>query len=266
MSEQETINQTNKLNTIHTLIDDLNNLGVKKGDTLLVHASMKSLGWVSGGPQAVLEALMETVTEEGTIIFQTHSPTLSDPIEWENPPVPIEWHETIRRTMPAFDIKKTPVTFLGILSELFRSYPNVHRSDHPAFSISAWGKNAEEFTSDHSLAFSLNDDSPLGKSYEAEAQILLLGVNYDSNTSFHLSEYRSKTCKVVTRGAPLLVNGERQWATYKDIEMNEERFNAIGKDYEASYHVIKGYVGQAQCRLFSMTESVDFATQWLKNK
>ncbi|UOQ95560.1 AAC(3) family N-acetyltransferase [Halobacillus shinanisalinarum] len=128
------------------------------------------------------------------------------------------------------------------------------------------GENAEEFTSEHSLAFSLNDDSPLGKFYEADARVLLLGVDYDSNTSFHLSEYRSSTCKVMTRGAPLLVNGKQQWTTYKDIEMDEERFNAIGRDYEASHYVIKGYVGQAQSRLFSMAKSVDFATQWLKSK
>ncbi len=266
MSEQDTINQTKKLNTVHSLIDGLGHLGIKKGDTLLIHASMKSLGWVSGGPQAVLEALMRTVTEDGTLIFQTHSPTLSDPAEWENPPVPEEWHETIRRTMPAFDPAKTPVTFLGVLPELFRTHPAVYRSNHPAFSLSAWGKQAEELTSQHSLSFSLNDDSPLGKIYQTNAQVLLLGVDYDTNTSFHLSEYRSGTYKEMTRGAPLLVDGERQWVTYQDIEMDEEQFNVIGRAYESGHRVLKGHVGQAECRLFPMAESVDFATDWLKNK
>lgn len=115
MSEKDVIARTSSPNTIDSLTKDLYKLGVKPGDTLLVHVSMKSLGWVSGGPQAVIQALMDALTSEGTLVIQTHSPTLSDPAEWQNPPVPEHWHETIRQTMPAYDPEKN--TFY-----LFRSH------------------------------------------------------------------------------------------------------------------------------------------------
>ncbi|KHE72140.1 aminoglycoside N(3)-acetyltransferase [Halobacillus sp. BBL2006] len=265
MSEKQIISQTSAPNTVLSLKSDLHKLGVKKGDTLLVHASMKAIGWVSGGPQAVIQALMGAITEEGTLIFQTHSPTLSDPVEWENPPVPKEWHETIRETMPTFDPDKTPSTYLGVLPELFRKFPNVYRSYHPTFSISAWGKQADQITNQHDLAYPLSDTSPLGQAYQREAKILLLGVGYDSNTSFHLSEYRSAVRKEKTRGAPLMKDGHPHWTTYPDIDINDDPFEKIGASFEQEYSVTKGKVGRADCCLFPMKESVDFATQWLKS-
>ncbi|ARI75494.1 aminoglycoside N(3)-acetyltransferase [Halobacillus mangrovi] len=264
MSEKKVIEQTATPQTLESLKQNLYNLGIKKGDIILVHASMKAIGWTSGGPQAVIQALIDTITKEGTLVFQTHSPTLSDPFEWENPPVPEEWHETIRNTMPAFDPDKTPSTYLGVLPELFRKFPGVSRSYHPAFSISAWGKEAERMTERHELSYPLSDTSPLGQAYEREAKILLLGVGYDSNTSFHLSEYRSHVRKEKTRGAPLAEEGKTQWLTYADVDIDDEPFEKIGAEFEQAYVVQKGKVGNADASLFSMRESVDFATKWLK--
>jgi aminoglycoside 3-N-acetyltransferase len=264
LSEKQTINQTSSPNTILSLKNDLHKLGVKNGDILLVHASMKAIGWVSGGPQAVIQSLMDAITEEGTLIFQTHSPTLSDPVEWENPPVPKKWHKTIRETMPAFNPNKTPSTYLGVLPELFRKFPDVYRSYHPAFSMSAWGKQADEITKQHDLAYPLSDSSPLGQAYQRGAKVLLLGVGYDSNTSFHLAEYRADVRKEKTRGAPLMKDGRSHWTTYPDIDINDDPFEKIGKSFEHEHSVVKEKVGQADCCLFPMKESVDFATHWLK--
>ncbi|MGI8313985.1 aminoglycoside N(3)-acetyltransferase [Halobacillus mangrovi] len=264
MSEKKVIDQTFEPQTVESLKQDLSNLGIKEGDLILVHASMKAIGWTSGGPQAVIQSLMDTITTEGTLVFQTHSPTLSDPVEWENPPVPNNWHETIRNTMPAFDPNKTPSTYLGVLPELFRKFPDVYRSYHPAFSISAWGKEAEQMTERHELSYPLSDTSPLGQAYEREAKVLLLGVGYDSNTSFHLSEHRSHVRKEKTRGAPLMKEGKTQWITYADVDIDDEPFEKIGAEFEQAYVVQKGKVGNAGARLFSIRKSVDFATEWLK--
>ncbi|UOQ44710.1 AAC(3) family N-acetyltransferase [Halobacillus salinarum] len=261
--ELEIIAKTTHPNTVDTLSEELTNLGVHKGQVLLVHASMNALGWVSGGPQAVLEALMNVLTYEGTLVFQTHSPTLSDPKNWENPPVPKEWHEVIKATMPGYDPAKTPSTYLGILPELFRKWPQVQRSDHPAFSMAAWGNLADELTNEHPLPFSLGEQSPLGRAYAAEADILLLGTDYSANTSFHLAEYRSRKRKEITRGAPLNVEGKQKWVTYPDIEFQEDQFPEIGKAFETSHPVTVGNVGLAESRLFSMRDAVDFAVGWL---
>lgn len=135
MSEQKTIDPLNKLRTRRTLAVDIKNLGIKEGMTAIVHSSMSAIGWICGGPVAVLQALQDVVTTNGTIIMPTQSPNLSDPKDWENPPVPKSWWQTIRDEMPAFDPQITPTFGMGAIVEAFRKFPGVKRSYHPTYSF-----------------------------------------------------------------------------------------------------------------------------------
>jgi len=63
-------------------------LGVGAGDTVLVHASLSSLGWVCGGPPAVVDAVTQVVTETGTVVMPVHSPAYMEPSNLDSPPVP----------------------------------------------------------------------------------------------------------------------------------------------------------------------------------
>ncbi|MFW6269831.1 MAG: aminoglycoside N(3)-acetyltransferase, partial [Bacillota bacterium] len=169
--------------------------GLKAGSTVIVHSSLSSLGWVCGGPVALIEALREVITVEGNIVMPAHSGDYSDPKYWENPPVPEEWWSTIRQEMPPFQPGITPTRGVGVVPETFRQYPDVHRSDHPASSFAAWGQKAEEIISNHDLDYALGENSPLAKIYELEGLILLIGVDHDRNTSLHLAEYRADYAK-----------------------------------------------------------------------
>lgn len=137
----------------------------------------------------------------------TQSPQLSDPSHWENPPVPEEWWPVIRNHLPAYDPQVTPAFWMGKVADTFRTFPGVLRSDHPKLSLAAWGKEAGEVVADHGLAFSLGENSPLAKLYDRSAHVLLLGVGYESNTSFHLAEYRVPGGKVIEEGAPVMEKG-----------------------------------------------------------
>ena len=79
MSEADAITQADAPRTRASLAADLRTLGVEAGDTLLVHSSLKSLGWVAGGTPAVIGALQDVLTESGTLVMPTFTGHLTDP-------------------------------------------------------------------------------------------------------------------------------------------------------------------------------------------
>lgn len=263
MSEELSVKKSIDINTKESIIRNLKALGVEPGMTLLVHSSLSSIGWVCGGAITVVEALMEVITRDGTLIMPTHSADLSEPSKWGNPPVPEEWWPIIRETMPAFNPQITPTRKMGKIVEVFRTYPDVLRSYHPAVSFAAWGKYAETITSNHSLEFGLGEGSPLARIYELDGHVLLIGVTHENNTSLHLSEHRITNRTITEEGAPIWENGNRVWKVYRDIRMDSDRFEEIGAEFECKYPVQIGKIGVAESRLFRQKTCVDFGQQWL---
>ncbi|RZT16403.1 aminoglycoside N(3)-acetyltransferase [Fictibacillus sp. BK138] len=252
--------------TRSSLAEDFRNLGLKKGMTIIMHSSLKSLGWVVGGPVAVVQALMDVITEEGTLVMPAHTAHYSDPAGWLNPPVPEEWWPVIREEMPAFDPEITPTYFMGAIVEAFRTFPGVIRSNHPTESFAAWGKNKETIINGQTLDFALGEDSPLGKMYELGGHVLLIGVGYDSNTTMHLAEHRVPNPKTEENAGPYYLYGQRVWKSFTQVSYREELFEEIGSAYEGAGHtVIKGKAGSAECRLIPQVELVDFTERWLAN-
>jgi aminoglycoside 3-N-acetyltransferase len=264
MSEDETVKRTLEPNTRASLAQNLRQLGVTAGMTLIMHSSLRSLGWVCGGPVAVVQALMDVITDEGTIVMPTQTGNYSDPANWSNPPVPQSWWQTIYEAMPAFDPQVTPSYMMGAIVEAFRTSPGVIRSNHPHVSFAAWGRYAHEITAQHSLSYSLGEQSPLARMYDLGSYVLLLGVGYDNNTSFHLAEYRVLGAQEVTLGAPIIENGHRVWKRFPDIDIDSDIFPQIGTELEQTGQVTAGKVGLADCRLFAQRPAIDFAVQWFK--
>ena len=115
----------------------------------------------------------------------------------------------------------------------------------------------------HALDHSLGEGSPLARLYDLDAHVLLLGVGYDRNTSFHLAEYRAPGALPVTLGAPILEEGRRVWKEYADIDIDSDPFPAIGTAFEEEGSVRIGLVGSTRARLLPQRAAVDFATAWL---
>jgi aminoglycoside 3-N-acetyltransferase len=268
MSEKEIIEKSSKPQTLKTLVKDFKDIGVREGMVLLVHSSLSSIGWISGGAVAVILALEEVLGREGTLIMPTCSGDLSDPAKWENPPVPIDWCEEIRKTMPAFDLDLTPTRGVGVIPEVFRKQKGVIRSSHPQVSFAARGKYAEYITSDHSLEYAFGEKSPLAKIYELNGHILLLGVGHINNTSLHLAEYRADypSKNEEASGLPLMVSGRREWVDIVDIKSYTDDFEDIGSAFSRSsdIYVVQAEIGQAKSQSFRQRDLVDFAVNWME--
>lgn len=251
--------------TIESLVWDLRALGLLERDTVLVHSSLSSIGYVAGGAHAVVLALLEVIGAEGTLVVPTHSGGLSDPRHWENPPVPEAWWATIRASMPAFDARLTPPRRMGAISEVVRHLPGALRSAHPTVSFGAVGPNAQLITADHGLAFGFDESSPLARLYELNARVLLLGVGHDRNTSLHLAEFRTHHAhQIIEEGAPMVVNGERKWETFVTLDYRTDDFDAVGVAASEMGIERVGNVGAATARLLSQPQLVDFAADWFR--
>jgi len=268
MSETLPEDRSSEPITVDSMASDLHALGIKAGHTLLVHGSLSSLGWVCGGAPAVIDAFQRVVGEDGTIVMPTHSAGNMDPSDMGNPPVPDSWYDTIREQMPPYRPDVTPTQGMGAIAECFRSSPNVHRSDHPQVSFAAWGADAQFVTENHSFGYSLGEESPLARVYDLGGDVLFLGTSHATSTSLHLAEYRADLdLATETHASAALVDGERKWVHWKDIDYDDEDFPACGEAFEDEHPDAfeTSPVGVGDAKLISQPLLVDFAIGWFED-
>ncbi|MFF9409676.1 aminoglycoside N(3)-acetyltransferase [Streptomyces anandii] len=249
---------TGPLVTRDTISGALRELGVRPGEILLAHSSLSSLGWVCGGPVAVVRGLLDALGPDGTLVVPTQSGDLSDPALWSSPPVPEEWWETIRASMPVYDPRTTPSRGVGVIPETVRTWPGALRSAHPHTSFAALGPRAAEIVGNHAPDCRLGERSPLARLEALGARALLLGAGYDTCTSFHLAEYRIPG-PLVGVGRP----GPDGWEVLTEVSITSERFDELGHDFERDRPVARGRVGAAGARLFPVADAVAYAERWL---
>lgn len=266
MSESDLIGRTPHPATVDTLVEDLGRLGVEPGDVLVVHSSLSSIGWVAGGAAGVVDALLRAVGAEGTISMPAHSGDWSDPAGWMNPPVPASWWSAIVGGRPAFDPYATPLREMGAVADNLLLRRQTLRSSHPLHSHMANGRAAAAITGTHPLEDSFGDGSPLGRLYELDAKVVLLGVSHEHNTSLHLAESRAEWAGKGSEPfrSTVVVDGRPQVVSWEAFAPDADDFGALGAVIDASGLVAFGKVGQADARLSSMRAIVDMAVAWFE--
>ncbi len=159
--------------------DALREVGLDAGDVALLHSSLSSMGWVEGGPRAVIDACLAVVDPAlGTLVL----PTLCQSDK--------------ERRFETWDIATSP-SDVGAITEAGRLHPDAIRSDHPTHSVAAIGARAEEITRDHASAHgrpspwgpaAFGIESPWDKLYAWDAQYLFLGTTTSCNTIGHFAQ------------------------------------------------------------------------------
>ena len=164
----------NQSDYIRRIVDDLHRLGIRQGDIVFTHSSMRSLGPVEGGCETVLQAMKEAVGEEGTLLFPAFT-------------------FDVCTQPPYYFSMENSRCCVGALPEFARTQPDFIRSIHPSHSVSAWGKRAVELTKEHILDFTpVGPHSPLALLPKVSGKVLMLGCRMGPNTSMHGVEELAK--------------------------------------------------------------------------
>lgn len=171
------IKQTAPRISKNRIVEDLKKIGINAGDTVLLHSSLKRVGYVDGGASAVIKAFQEAVSADGTLVIPTYQMLGS-------------MYNTCLEADYIFD-PRTAGTSIGAIPDAFLKCPDVYRSIHPTHSVSATGKHAKFITEAHHLAAStFGADSPWDRLLKVDGKIFMLGLYMGRNTFSHVLEDR----------------------------------------------------------------------------
>ena len=260
--------------SVEQLTADLRRLGVRPGDRLMVHASLRAIGGsrgIAGGADGVLDALEAAVGPDGTLFMTLGA---RDDWGWVNERPEDERPGLLAAAEP-FDRLATPADpDVGVLAEVFRTRPGTLVSDHPEGRFGAWGSLAEHLVDDVPWDDYYGPDSPLERFTTAGGRILRLGADLDTVTLLHYAEYRApvpskrrvRRHRMASRGG-----GPAQLVVVECLDDNagivdypgEDYFAVILRRYLATGRASVGRVGDATSELIDGADLVDFGVAWM---
>ena len=250
--------------TKESLQQALAQVGVSKNMILEAHVSISSLGYVTGGARTVADAIMDLITEGGTLLMPTQTTGNTDPSEWTNPPVlPAFWQE-IRSSMPAYDPENSDLSDMGAAAENFRHRRGVICSNHPSVSFSAWGRYAKLLCNRHSVHFPLAEESPAARLYELKGYVLLIGTDFSAVTCMHLAEYRTECRPIIVRSSCTKVDGRRNWKKYLDLDIDSADFEKIRSGLAKKNMIREIMLNTCRIQYFSVNAAIDEATRYFE--
>lgn len=161
--------------TLEKLIEELQNCGIKEGDSVLVHSSFSKIGFVEGGPKTFVEALLTVIGTTGNLLMPS-SPNAGYQLDYI-------------RNLTQFDVQND-ASKMGAITEYFRTLPGVKRSESPTEPVCCFGPKADWFTNGHLGELTpYSQTSPFARLAEANGKILYIGVTLDNaGTSLHVLE------------------------------------------------------------------------------
>jgi aminoglycoside 3-N-acetyltransferase len=255
------------------LADDFVKLGVAPGDTVMVHASVRAVGEIAGGPDQIHLALKDALTADGTLIMYASCPDYYDDVGRGH--LSPDQEREIREKLPAFDAATARAQREnGALVEFLRTYPGSLVNAHVARFV-VWGKLAPYLISEQPWDYGYGRGSALERFAAAGGRILLLGCDHDTVTFLHYAEHIVEIPgkRVARYQVPIDENGARVWRPMEEFDTSDQgahpnwpdRFFArIVDTYLAQTKNEGGRVGDAPCFLFDARGLLEFALGVMK--
>lgn len=254
------------------LRDQLRDLGVAAGDTVMLHAALGRLGWILGGPDVALRALFDVLGPEGTVMMYT---------AWESTPYHLAREPEAVRALaedewPAFDPATSPADRRhSILAEYLRTWPGAARSPHPEGGMTAVGARAAWLTAEHPLDFGYGPGTPLARLVEAGGKVLMMGAPLETITLLHHAEHLADLPdkRVVEYRIPVLREGQRVWVECREYDTGRppvpwegegDPFEIIAREALATGVGVAGPLGHGEGHLFDAAGLVETGVRWME--
>jgi aminoglycoside 3-N-acetyltransferase len=244
-------------------------LGIAPGDTVMVHASVRAVGDVAGGPDQIHLALKDALTADGTLIMYASCPAYYDEVGRGH--LSQDQERELLEKLPAFD----PITARaqrenGALVELLRTYPGSLVNPHVARFV-VWGKHAGYLISRQPWSYAFGRDSALDRFVQLDGRILLLGCDHDNVTFLHYAEHvvDIPNKRVARYKVPVDEQGTRVWRDMEEVDTSSQGAHANWPDrffsrlvdtYLARTNNRGGRVGNAQCYVLDARGLLTYAT------
>jgi aminoglycoside 3-N-acetyltransferase len=259
------------------LAADLRALGLREGGVTIVHTRMSELGWVVGGSETVVRALLDALGPQGTVAayagWEEHAFGPEDR--------PAEHRDAYLAEPPVFDVATAEAVHEhGRLPERLRTWPAAARSNHPEASVVAVGARAAWLVADHPGDDAYGPGTPFARLVEADGQVLLLGAPLETITLLHHAEALARVPEKrrVSYSVWVAAQDGAVERTYSDIDtgsgafpyerlgLAEDELAVIARAALAAGIGVRGLVCSAESHLFPARELTAFATAWLEER
>lgn len=250
------------------LTADFRSIGIVPGDVVMLHASVRAVGEVAGGPDEIHLALKDAITTDGTLLMYAGCPRYIDEVGRGNLTAAEE--AEVLDKLPPFDAATARCARdHGILVEFLRTYPGSQVNQHPARFV-AWGRHAEHLLSPQPWDYAFGRGSALERFLHLDGKIVLLGSDHDTVTFLHYVEHILDVPgkRVARFKVPVLQDRVRVWREMAEFDTSGDGVHANWPDrffatlvdgFLAASANEGGVVGDARCHAFPARELMAFA-------
>lgn len=245
--------------TKNDLLQQLKASNINTKGTLMVHSSMKAIGQVDGGPEAVIDALCQYMSH-GLLLFPTHS--------WD------EWNLKDN----VFNVR-TEKACVGLLPNTFLLRDDVVRSLHPTHSVAAYGKRKIDYTDKDKSIIQRGDmltpcprEGCFGSLYDEDSQILFIGATLQKNTYIHsIEEWLSIPKRLAEKPRTIKVVDYDGTSYDIDVLPHNNTRGSVSQNYDRiesalfEKNIATTFTfGNASCKLLQVKEMTEFVLELLK--